>query len=79
MCDRFCTSLIPATEWIGMSKRSLGTLMSQIAGSVGQCILAGVIYAIRDWRLAQLVTAAPFGVVVIYIWSALTLFINSKD
>ncbi|XP_051269358.1 solute carrier family 22 member 13-like isoform X1 [Dicentrarchus labrax] len=60
--------IILATEWIGMSKRSWGVCVTQLFGAVGQCILAGVIYAIRDWRLAQLITAAPLAVVVIYIW-----------
>ena len=30
--------------------------------------MAGIIYFIRDWRLAQLVMAAPMGVVAVYIW-----------
>uniref|UniRef100_A0A3B4T6B2 Solute carrier family 22 member 13a n=1 Tax=Seriola dumerili TaxID=41447 RepID=A0A3B4T6B2_SERDU len=60
--------IILSTEWIGMSKRSWGVCVTQLFGALGQCVLAGMIYAIRDWRLAQLITAAPLGVVVIYIW-----------
>ncbi|XP_070774952.1 solute carrier family 22 member 13-like [Enoplosus armatus] len=60
--------LVAATEWIGMSKRSWGVCVTQLFGSIGQCVLAGVIYAIRDWRVAQLITAAPLAVVAIYIW-----------
>uniref|UniRef100_A0A3B4WJJ4 Solute carrier family 22 member 13a n=1 Tax=Seriola lalandi dorsalis TaxID=1841481 RepID=A0A3B4WJJ4_SERLL len=63
--------IILSTEWIGMSKRSWGVCVTQLFGALGQCVLAGVIYAIRDWRLAQLITAAPLGVVVIYIWCVL--------
>uniref|UniRef100_A0A3Q3JS20 Uncharacterized protein n=1 Tax=Monopterus albus TaxID=43700 RepID=A0A3Q3JS20_MONAL len=54
-------------EWIGVSKRSWGACVTQLFGAVGQCVLSGVVYAIRDWRLAQLITAAPITVVVIYI------------
>uniref|UniRef100_A0A8C9Z5C7 Solute carrier family 22 member 13a n=1 Tax=Sander lucioperca TaxID=283035 RepID=A0A8C9Z5C7_SANLU len=57
-----------ATEWIGVSKRSWGSCVTQVFGAVGQCVLAGVIYFIRDWRLAQLITAAPLAVVAVYIW-----------
>ncbi|XP_071347952.1 solute carrier family 22 member 13-like [Trachinotus anak] len=60
--------IILCTEWIGMSKRSWGVCVTQLFGAIGQCVLAGVIYAVRYWRLAQLITAAPLGVAVIYIW-----------
>jgi len=68
--SRFTLMYFPflATEWIGVSKRSWGACISQLFGAVGQCLLAGMIYFIRDWRLAQLITAAPLAVVAIYIW-----------
>ncbi|XP_038156359.1 solute carrier family 22 member 13-like [Cyprinodon tularosa] len=60
--------VILSTEWIGVSKRSWGACITQLFGAIGQAILGGMIYFIRDWRLAQLVTAAPFALVAIYIW-----------
>ncbi|XP_037642597.1 solute carrier family 22 member 13-like [Sebastes umbrosus] len=60
--------VILVTEWIGTAKRSLGTCVTQLFTAVGQCILAGVIYFIRDWRLAQPIAAAILAVVAIYIW-----------
>ncbi|CAJ1071595.1 uncharacterized protein LOC104927974 [Xyrichtys novacula] len=60
--------VILATEWIGKSRRSWGACVTQIFGAIGQSVLAGMIYFIRDWRLAQLVTAAPLAVVGVYIW-----------
>ncbi|KAL3054784.1 hypothetical protein OYC64_017672 [Pagothenia borchgrevinki] len=60
--------VVLSTEWIGGSKRSWGACVGQLFAAMGQCILAGVIYVIRHWRLAQLITAANFAVVVIYIW-----------
>ncbi|XP_054452618.1 solute carrier family 22 member 13-like [Anoplopoma fimbria] len=60
--------IVLSTEWIGPSKRSWGACVTQLFGAVGQCVLAAMIYFIRDWRLAQLITAAPLAVVVVYIW-----------
>lgn len=76
MTSRFTVTdfLFPATEWIGVSRRSWGACVTQLFGAVGQCVLAGMIYFIRDWRLAQLITAAPLAVVAIYIWCALYSF-----
>lgn len=59
-----------------MSNRSWGACVTQLCGAVGQCILAGMIYFVRNWRLAQLITAAPLALVAIYIWCALTLSIT---
>uniref|UniRef100_A0A3B3VY05 Solute carrier family 22 member 13a n=1 Tax=Poecilia latipinna TaxID=48699 RepID=A0A3B3VY05_9TELE len=55
------------TEWIGVSKRSWGACVTQLFSSVGQCVLAGTIYGIRKWRVAQLIGAAPLAVVIVYI------------
>uniref|UniRef100_A0A673B2Z0 Solute carrier family 22 member 13a n=1 Tax=Sphaeramia orbicularis TaxID=375764 RepID=A0A673B2Z0_9TELE len=56
------------TEWIGASKRSWGVCLTLLFTSVGQCALAGLVYFIRDWRLAKIIIAAPLGVVLLYIW-----------
>ncbi|XP_061746530.1 solute carrier family 22 member 13-like [Nerophis ophidion] len=61
-------AIILATEWIGPSKRSWGACIIQLCGAAGQAILAGLIYAVRDWRLAQLISGVPQAVVCIYIW-----------
>uniref|UniRef100_A0A3B5BMT9 Solute carrier family 22 member 13-like n=1 Tax=Stegastes partitus TaxID=144197 RepID=A0A3B5BMT9_9TELE len=56
------------TEWIGVSKRSWGACLSQLFAAVGQVVLAGMIYLVRDWRLAQFLTASLLAVVAIYIF-----------
>ncbi|XP_068427571.1 solute carrier family 22 member 13-like [Clinocottus analis] len=60
--------VILATEWIGPSKRSWGACLTQLLGALGNALLACMIYYIRDWRLAQLIIAAQFTVVAMYIW-----------
>lgn len=62
------TVTFTATEWIGVSQRSWGSCVTQLCGALGQCVLAGLIYFIRNWRVAQLITAALHGVIAIYIW-----------
>uniref|UniRef100_A0A673B6A4 Solute carrier family 22 member 13a n=1 Tax=Sphaeramia orbicularis TaxID=375764 RepID=A0A673B6A4_9TELE len=64
-------SLLFGPLWIGASKRSWGVCLTLLFTSVGQCALAGLVYYIRDWRLVQIIIAAPLGVVLLYIWCVL--------
>ncbi|XP_059200689.1 solute carrier family 22 member 13-like [Centropristis striata] len=60
--------IILVTEWIGPSKRSWGSCVALLCVAIGQCILAGVAYAIRHWRLTQLITAVPLAVLASSVW-----------
>ncbi|XP_034038456.1 solute carrier family 22 member 13-like [Thalassophryne amazonica] len=60
-------SVILATEWIGVSKRSWAACLSFLLIALGQCTFAGMIYFIRDWRLVQFITSALLGAFIICI------------
>ncbi|XP_071416862.1 solute carrier family 22 member 13-like isoform X1 [Pithys albifrons albifrons] len=53
------TILALATEWIGVSSRPKAVLGSHCCFAIGQMILAGLSYGIRNWRLLEIAGSAP--------------------
>ncbi|NWH74952.1 S22AE protein, partial [Piaya cayana] len=61
------TILSLATEWIGVSSRPKAVLTSHCCFAIGQMILAGLSYGIRNWRLLQIAGSAPIFAFFIFI------------
>uniref|UniRef100_A0A663M5E8 Major facilitator superfamily (MFS) profile domain-containing protein n=1 Tax=Athene cunicularia TaxID=194338 RepID=A0A663M5E8_ATHCN len=57
-----------ATEWVGTSSRPKAVLISHCFFAIGQMILAGLSYGIRNWRLLEIAGSAPVFVLFFYIW-----------
>ncbi|XP_043922210.1 solute carrier family 22 member 13-like [Protopterus annectens] len=57
------------TEWSGITQRALATIIIRSCFAIGQMILAGVAYAIRNWRMLQLAVSLPMVIFVYYIWT----------
>ncbi|XP_068618666.1 beta-alanine transporter-like [Battus philenor] len=62
------TPYVLAIELVGPRCRTLCTILSNIAYSMGLILLAGVVYLVRDWRHLALATTLPFICFFFYIW-----------
>lgn len=70
ICKAFLNDdfFIAAIELVGPSQRTLCTVVSNIAYSLGLVLLATVVYLIRDWRNLALATTLPFICFFFYWW-----------
>ncbi|KAM5156977.1 solute carrier family 22 member 13-like [Mantella aurantiaca] len=62
-------NLVLVAEWVGSSQRAYATISGHVCFAVGQMVLAGLGYGIRNWRLLQIVSSAPTGLLFFYIWT----------
>ncbi|XP_016008222.2 solute carrier family 22 member 2 isoform X1 [Rousettus aegyptiacus] len=56
------------TEFVGLSHRKTVGILYQMAFTVGLLVLAGVAYAIPDWRWLQLTVTLPSFCFLLYYW-----------
>ncbi|XP_052758953.1 beta-alanine transporter [Galleria mellonella] len=63
------TPYVLAIELVGPRCRTLCTILSNIAYSMGLILLSGVVYFVRDWRHLALATTLPFVCFFLYIWA----------
>ncbi|XP_035680041.1 organic cation transporter protein-like isoform X1 [Branchiostoma floridae] len=63
----FLSGFVIVTELVGADKRTLVGTLLQGAFSAANMALAGIAYAIRDWRTLQLVVSVP-NVAMLFFW-----------
>ncbi|XP_011157997.1 carcinine transporter isoform X2 [Solenopsis invicta] len=59
---------IISLELVGPNYRSFVTVMTCTFYTMGLCMLAGVTYLVRDWRMLAIITSAPFLIYFFYWW-----------
>ncbi|KAG8564121.1 hypothetical protein GDO81_016331 [Engystomops pustulosus] len=60
------TALI--VEWVPTKVRTITGTLAGYSYTVGQLLLAGLAYGIRDWRWLQLCVSLPFFIFFLYSW-----------
>nr|XP_033812657.1 solute carrier family 22 member 6-A-like isoform X2 [Geotrypetes seraphini] len=82
MCGLILNDFSLAMEWMPIKFRDIVFTVLSYCSTVGQLILAGLAYGIRDWHYLQLAVSLPYFIVFLYSWwvpeSARWLILNNK-
>ncbi|XP_037004272.2 solute carrier family 22 member 13 isoform X2 [Artibeus jamaicensis] len=62
------TSASLTAEWVGPSRRTQAMVLCLCGFSIGQMVLSGLAYGIRNWRLFQIASTAPVLLLFFYFW-----------
>ncbi|KAG7260249.1 hypothetical protein CRUP_037033 [Coryphaenoides rupestris] len=73
LAAQFMVGVSTGSEWLGISKRSYSPCVNQLLSSIGQCVTAGLMFGVRDWRLALYILSGPVALVFIYICLSLNV------
>ncbi|XP_073078764.1 solute carrier family 22 member 13 isoform X3 [Manis javanica] len=57
------------TEWVGPLWRTRAVVLAHCAFSLGQMVLAGLAYGIRNWRSFQIAGTTPVLLLFFYFWA----------
>ncbi|XP_075172848.1 solute carrier family 22 member 13-like [Anomaloglossus baeobatrachus] len=68
MAGVLINNVVLVAEWVGPSHRAYATITGHVCFAIGLMVLAGIGFAIRNWRLLQIACAAPTALLVFYIW-----------
>ncbi|XP_041958110.1 organic cation transporter protein [Alosa sapidissima] len=61
-------AFVLGTEWTCTQRRMLAGIFTDYFFGVGNMLLAGIAYLLRDWRQLQLAISAPGVLFIFYIW-----------
>ncbi|XP_055457642.1 solute carrier family 22 member 13 [Psammomys obesus] len=56
------------SEWVGPSWRTRAMVLAQSSFALGQMVLAGLAYGVRNWRLLQIIGTTPIFLLFFYFW-----------
>ncbi|ERE76399.1 solute carrier family 22 member 13-like protein [Cricetulus griseus] len=62
------STMILVSEWVGPSWRTRAMVLAQNNFALGQIVLAGLAYGVRNWRLFQIIGTAPVFLLFFYFW-----------
>ncbi|XP_037382471.1 solute carrier family 22 member 13 [Talpa occidentalis] len=57
------------SEWVGPAQRTQSVVLTHCSFSIGEMVLAGLAYGVRNWRLFQISCTAPVLLLFFYFWA----------
>ncbi|KAL3882125.1 hypothetical protein ACJMK2_028496 [Sinanodonta woodiana] len=64
----FMTAYVIGMELVGPSKRLWAGIVIEYFSALGQLVLGGIAYTVRDWKYVELITGASCAIYLLYWW-----------